>query len=304
MVGDTDLLGDVDRVAAGPALARPTKKGPARVLLHRWIVDQVREIETLDPAVRRRADGGLHGMRKACRRLRAALATFGPLVDRSRTDPLRDELRWLARALGPARDDEVVLARIEQRLDQEDDELVLGRARGFLEQHAAARAAEDRADVGAVLSSQRYLDLRASLAALAEAPPWTERAGGRAAEVLPPLVRADWARCRRAHRPDVDPHELRKAAKRLRYAYELVEPAWGAEVERPRDAAKELTEILGDRQDSLVAREWLLALAAEAMHTGDTSFTFGRLHAEEEQREVELLGEAEGAWQALKTVRW
>jgi hypothetical protein len=40
------------------------------------------------------------------------------------------------------------------------------------------------------------------------------------------------------------------------------------------------------------------------MRTGDTSFTFGRLHAEEEQREVELLGEAERAWQALKKVRW
>jgi len=70
------------------------------------------------------------------------------------------------------------------------------------------------------------------------------------------------------------------------------------------EAAEELTNVLGDRQDGLVAREWLVALASEALRTGDSAFTLGRLHALEEQREVEQLEAALLAWGKLDSVRW
>jgi CHAD domain-containing protein len=121
--------------------------------------------------------------------------------------------------------------------------------------------------------------------------------------VLPALVRKEWKRLRRRHRRGDDPHEVRKAAKRLRYAYELVEPVWGKQAKRPRQAARELTRVLGDRQDTLVSREWLAALAG-GRTSGLAGFALGRVHALEERHEAELLDEAESRWQELKSVRW
>ncbi len=291
-------------VVGEPAVPRPkppAKKKPAKRLLHPWILEQVSEIERLDPLVRQAETGGVHGMRKACRRLRAALATYRPLVDRDRTDPIRDELRWLARSLGPARDDEVVVARIDRLL--REDEADVESAHRVLERRALERAQHDQAVIAENLGSQRYFDLRSALDELAADPPWTAEADRAARDVLPKLVRKEWKRMRRRHHRADDPHEVRKAAKRLRYAYELVEPVWSDRAKRPRQAARELTRVLGDRQDTLVAREWLSSLAAG--HTsGRAGFVLGRVHAGEELSELALLEEAATVWRELKSVRW
>jgi len=324
--GDRDLLDDVEElfategvergeerqrlahvVGAPPAavvLPRARKKGPAGLHLHHWLVDQVHELELLDPLARVGAEGGVHGMRKACRRLRAALATYRPLVDRDRTDPIREELRWLARSLGPARDGEVVLERLLDLLASEVPEPGVETARRLLERKAADVAAHEHAQVLAVLRSRRYLDLRTALEQLVAEPPWTRRAEKRADHVLPGLVHADGKRVRHRVRRDRDPHEVRKAAKRLRYAYELLEPAWGKQATRPREAAELMTEVLGDRQDGVAAREWLVTLASEALRTGDSAFTLGRLHALEEVREASQLKAGRRAWRKLNSVRW
>ncbi len=60
----------------------------------------------------RRRRTGVHQARVTCRRLRAALGTFRPLLDPDVTGPVRDEIRWLGRALGDARDAEVVHERL------------------------------------------------------------------------------------------------------------------------------------------------------------------------------------------------
>ena len=69
-------------------------------------------IHATDPQVRRDAPEGVHDMRVACRRMRSALQSFRALLDRSRTDDLVAELRWLAGELGGARDLEVQEERI------------------------------------------------------------------------------------------------------------------------------------------------------------------------------------------------
>jgi CHAD domain-containing protein len=327
VTGDPELLGDVEDLFAeagaepsrtqqklarvlgvspdgdGPA-EEPSKKDPARLLLHEWLAEQVREIETLDPVARRGGEEGVHGMRKACRRLRAALATYRPMFDRARTDPVRDELRWLARSLGPARDDEVVLERLETSFDDEAQGPDVAAARRLLESYATDRAVQDRAAVGSLLGSRRYLELRAALDELISAPPWTDAAEEPARDVLPRRARKEGKRLRRRVRRQEDPHEVRKAAKRLRYAYEVLEPAWGDEAAGPAKAAKTLTQVLGDRQDSLAAREWLVDLEAQARRSGDGAFTLGRLHALEEAREADALEEARTAYEELDSVRW
>jgi CHAD domain-containing protein len=297
LVLDVGPTPDVDAIAG-----TLTKKSPAGHFLHRWVLEQVRDMELLDPMVRDGGAGGVHGMRKACRRLRAALATCRPLVDREQTDPVRDELRWLARALGQARDDEVVLKRIEALLGDEPPGTELSAAHRTLEKHSVSRASQDQANVSAIMTSRRYFALRSALDELASEPLWTAKADQPARDVLPRLVRKETTRVDRRHRSD-DPHELRKAAKRLRYAYELVEPAWGKDASRPRKAARELTRVLGERQDTLVSREWLVALASQAEGRQD-AFLFGRLHAREVQHELDLLDQAEPLWGDLEHRVW
>lgn len=284
-------------------LPEPTRKGPAGAAVHVYLAEQVRRIDRFDLAVRRGEPGGVHGMRKACRRVRSALAAYRPLLQRELTDPVRDELGWLARSLGGARDAEVVLDRLEAQLAEQAAELVVGPVHEQLEERRRRAEAEDADTLAGVLGSERYHALRDVLDALVASPPWSERADEPARDVLPKVLRREGKRLRTAPDEAEDPHEVRKAAKRLRCAYEVVEPLW-PDARRPRRAAKRLTEVLGDHQDGVVAREVLLDLAAEATASGHNAFTWGRLHALEEAREPELVDEAADAWAEVRKHRW
>jgi CHAD domain-containing protein len=274
---------------------------PARLVLHPYLVAQVATIELLDPEVRDLGPGAVHGMRKASRRLRAALAAYRPLVDVEVTEPLRAELRWLARALGDARDHEVVRARLDRLVDEQPDELVVGPVRERLREWGDLGTAHSRHLTAELLSSTRYGDLRSALAGLAAQPPWTADAETRADVVLPRRIRKEWRRVRRRRRDARDPHEVRKAAKRFRHALEVLEPVWKERAEAPAEAAHCLTELLGQRQDMVAARAALLELSRAASDAGDDTFTYGRLHAEEDRHEAATLDEARGAWADLKT---
>ena len=55
----------------------------------------------------------LHDMRVAVRRMRAAVELFRPYLPKEHAAYLRKDLRRLGRALGPARDCDVMLANLE-----------------------------------------------------------------------------------------------------------------------------------------------------------------------------------------------
>jgi len=278
----------------------PSREGPARLLLHPYLVTQVREIERLDRVLRHGGPGALHGLRKASRRLRAVLAAYRPLLDRERTEPLRVELRWLARALSEARDHEVVLARLEGLLDEQPAELVVGPVQERVREWGELGALHSRRLTTELLSSTRYHDLRAALDGLVLETPWSAEAEARADEVLPLRIGKEWRRARRRRRDTRDPHELRKAAKRLRHALEVLEPAWPERAVAPREAAQGLTEVLGERQDTVATRAALLELSRTASGAGEETFTYGRLHAQEEWHEAVLLVEARDMWRGLE----
>src|SRR5512139_1689251 len=98
------------RITPPPPPPRPRRKGPVGALLQSRLAEQVEVLKRRDIDVRRDAHDGVHQLRVAIRRLRSALATFRPLVDREVTDPLREELQWVAVLLGEARDAEVMAA--------------------------------------------------------------------------------------------------------------------------------------------------------------------------------------------------
>jgi CHAD domain-containing protein len=249
--------------------------------------EQVEELQSRDPDVRTEADDAVHKMRVATRRLRSALATFRPLFDREVTDPLRDELKWLGGVLGEARDAEVMHERLTGELESLPAELVLGPVAKRLEDELRTTYTEAFADVLVELDGERYLSLLGRLADLLADPPLSEVATKKAEKVLERRVQHSLRRVQRAavaadEAPDAEQrdlrmHEVRKAAKRARYAGESVSSVFGKRATKFAAGMESIQEILGAHQDSIVAQRVLLDLGARAHLDGDNTFTYGVL---------------------------
>lgn len=101
------------RLPATAAKERPlTSSSPAGAVVLGYVRGQVAAITRYDPLVRRDEPDAVHQMRVASRRARSVLQAFGGIIERDATRPLCAELKWLAAALGQARDTEVLLARL------------------------------------------------------------------------------------------------------------------------------------------------------------------------------------------------
>jgi CHAD domain-containing protein len=295
-----------------PAEPAPDAASAAAVLLAH-LTEQVGRLVKNDPLVRADRPDAVHQMRVACRRMRSALATYRPLLDRTVTDPIRDELRWLGAVLGEARDVEVVRDHLRAEIDREPADLVLGPVQRRLVETMSTRYRSAHDAALAELDGARYFALLDRLDALVAAPPLTDEASADARAVLPPLVAKAYRRVRRAVR-DADRatspqarehalHEVRKAAKRARYAGESVSPVFGADAERFAEAMEQIQEVLGVQQDSVVAREELRLLAVQASGEGENGFTFGRLHALEQVRGEAAVRAFDEAWTAARRKR-
>lgn len=283
----------------------------AGTVLHRRLADQVARLRLRTQQAAAGDPEGVHQARVACRRLRSALATCRPLLDREVTDPLRDELRWLGRALGPARDTRVARERVFALVEERPEEDLPGPVRRRLERGYDDRAAAARAAVDATLGTPRFRNLLADLDRLVAEPPWTDRADLPAAEVLPGRVRREWKRVRRSMAAAEDAgqgrdealHQARKDAKRLRYAAETLKPVWGKDAARLARAAKRLTSHLGERQDAVLTRGDLRRMAAEAEQAGESTLGWGVLLAHEERNAADLDRDLPRIWKAASRKR-
>lgn len=278
----------------------PTADGPVGVLLVSWLEQQRRHLAQAEVAARRGDIDGVHDLRVCLRKLRTVLATFRPLVDRTVTDPVRNELRWAGRELGGARDREVVHKRLLQLLRAEPEHLLVSPGGGVavlaaLADEALEQAWPDGAAVVAdTLDSDRYAAVLAALDTLVAEPPLIARAERPARKQATKRVRRDLARVlARAEgvvgtadeRERVESlHEVRKAAKRLRYAAEAARPVTGKRVRRLGESAKDLQKVLGEHHDTWVTRGVLRSMATMADDRGESSFTIGRLHGLEQAR--------------------
>ena len=66
-------------------------------------------------------------------------------------------------------------------------------------------------------------------------------------------------------------HELRKRAKRARYAAELIDPLLHGEASRFTARLADLQDTLGELQDCVVADQWLLSARTTRSHLGKCS---------------------------------
>ncbi|MEU8518140.1 CYTH and CHAD domain-containing protein [Streptomyces sp. NPDC048577] len=279
---------------ATPGRTPPTVPGEhtAGGLVLAYLRDQYEAIVALDPAVRRNLPDAVHRMRVATRRLRSAFKTYRKVLDRTATDPLGEELTWLAGELGVARDQEVLADRLRAGVDDLPRTLVLGPVRGRLRIWTRTRAGAARRRVLTTLDSPRYLDLLAALDDLLADPPLRRAAHRDAGPVLTAAVLRDHARlAARAehalgltpgHELDLALHETRKAAKRCRYAAEAATPALGKPARKLAEKVKAVQSVLGEHQDGVVARDALRHLAVQAHAAGESAFTWGLLHGREE----------------------
>jgi CHAD domain-containing protein len=283
------VLGDDVR----PSIPKTGSKAADPLLA--YLAEQVEAIVTGDARVRADDDEAVHDMRVGTRRLRSHLATFRPFLDQPRTEPLRDELKWLGQELGRLRDSEVLTDRLRQITNTEPSELVLGPVTTRIDLEMRSRERNARESVLGTLGSDRYLDLLEDLHELVDDPPfWTER------PPKPKRVRKQVARAfkrmdRRAdavvdepqEERDIGLHELRKAAKRARYAAEAVVPLFGNDASRAASRAEALQDVLGEHQDSVRSQEALRQLGVTAHLSGENGFSFGVLVGAERQRAAE-----------------
>ncbi|MGD7705220.1 CHAD domain-containing protein [Microlunatus sp. Y2014] len=293
----------------------PVPEGAAAVV-HARLRQQVAELKLQDPFVRRDAEESVHDMRVAMRRLRSALATFRPLFDRTRTEQLREELKWIAGVLGEARDAEVMELRLRDLVSEQPAELIIGPVRQRIDDLATRyREAHDRSVEA--MQSPRYLELVDRLDELVAHTPWASAVDGDADELLLGLVKHDDKRLRqrvsaaaaatdRTTRNELL-HEVRKAAKRARYAAETVESRYGEAATSYATAVKDVQSVLGDQHDAAVTLPVLTELAERARAAGEDTFTFGRLHALEEARADALVAAYDDVWASArkkKLRRW
>jgi CHAD domain-containing protein len=274
-------------------------------LLGRHVAAVRAGLHRLDPLARADVPDAVHQTRVACRTLRATLATFETSFDTTRTEPVREELQWLGDVLGRPRDLEVLRARLGALVLAEPPSAVRGRPGPWID--ARLRTAHRAAHREALdaMASDRYFALLDTLDSWRADPPWADLRDRPATKRLPKALDREWRRVRRtaaaaaaasgAERP-VLLHDVRKAAKRARYAAEALVPVLGAPARAVAATAKEVQTVLGDHHDTIVAAEHVRDLAAAAEAAGRSSFTLGVLQARLEGELVTLEAEFQRVW--------
>lgn len=290
------------RVAA-PELDQPRlrRKPSADDVIRAYLTEHVSKMLEADPRVRLDEPDSVHKMRVASRRIRSTLRSFRKVLDEDRARDLDVRLKDLAATLGVARDAEVQQARMLDHLDELPDELVLGPVRRRIEERLGGERLRGHDAVLVALRGQDYLMLVEDLIDFVADEP---TAAGRrpARRVLPKLVRKRYrklaqrvaaAQLAQPGERDERLHAARKAGKRVRYAAEALIPLAEKDATRLAKAVEDLQEVLGDHQDSVVARSLIREMAVATVKSDDESaFTHGLLYAREqalaEQAEARL----------------
>ncbi len=251
----------------------------------------------------------VHHGRVAARRLRSDLKTLGPVLNSDWTVHIRTELRWLGEVLGKVRDADVLGGHLtDARAALPED------AKGIdeLKQRLADQRQIACRQLAEALASDRYSELLDQLYAAAGTPPFAggpERSSPHprvtepARRSLPPLVRKPWRALQRraahagGHPSDVELHQIRIAAKQVRYAVDMAVPVMGERARLTAAAVWQLQTVLGDHQDAVVAVQWLRRQGL----TGSSAagFAAGLLTAQQYGREEELRHQWPSAWAGL-----
>ncbi|GAB3171565.1 hypothetical protein GCM10027059_40120 [Myceligenerans halotolerans] len=240
-----------------------------------------------EDAVRADVPDSVHQARVAVRKIRSALRVFA--ADEPGADPLSSRLQEWGRVLGKARDAEVfrelLRSRVSAALDDDGAPAVADLA-AQLDRELAHEYERARTAVVDLLDTPGHVALLADLDQLIEASAGGSALGrrptGDEARRLVAAARSARKRFAKLERKadkrtgaaaDVAWHRARRAAKRARYAAELVAEAVSGKPSRnARDHAKRLKKVqsrLGARQDEVALRAWLEQERSRAESDGE-----------------------------------
>jgi CHAD domain-containing protein len=264
---------------------RLSAAAPAYQVVTSYLAAQAEELAVMDPMVRRFRPDSVHKMRIATRRLRSTLRAFGAVIRTEDTEHVADELKWLGQTLGHARDSEVLAAHLRWQQEQTDVAQLLGPVGARIDSYFANSGATARAALLKALNSRRYTALLADLDALIADPPLRPAGEGAAGSVVTAAVARSYRTTRRRMRGalaappgqdrDLALHQARKAAKRTRYAAEAASEVAGRDADRFAEQMKRVQTVLGDHQDTVIARQLERRLGVAAYQAGENAFSYG-----------------------------
>ncbi len=261
----------------------------------------------------------LHQARVALRRLRSAFGLFRDVIAGPEAERLKGELRIVSTALGEARNLDVYLSRkLEEEAERHPDEPGLADLRAQIEERRE-RAYDS---VLRRLNAKRFRLVALDLLAFVEAGDWL-RDDGRAqhrdepgAEFAARMLKKRWRKVRTdgRHLDRLDAparHEVRIAAKKLRYASEFFASLFAEKRARRlyRDFVGGLEQLqgsLGDLNDIATGHEMALELAKSTeSEPGAPALLFaaGHVSGTADAREAALIESAVEAHRALRKLK-
>lgn len=232
----------------------------AAVFVSEALSPRAARVHDLAAAARAHEVEGVHDLRVASRRLRAALRACRPLVLPGRLDAAAETARAITRALGRPRELDVMLGMLA-----EEEARAAGPWREAAHGIALALHAR-RANACADCEAAADLAEQLALPALAapDLAPDADVAGYARAELArgQRRLRKAHRRWRKRARPE-DLHRVRVALKKVRYVCELFAP-WCPALAEAVDAIKEAQELLGHWNDCRVLLAELADLPVDA----------------------------------------
>ena len=207
---------------------------------------------------------GVHDMRVASRRLRSAIRDSMPYLRKTKLSAPARQLKEIADKLGEVRDDDVAIIALEKLQKKLSGEVSSGLQRIIDAQKAEREIA--RTELTSTMSSSAISELEpAFLEAIgasvtpAAAPPTKTRPAKKSGSGYKVFARAALLRRLKElerlstslYEPhEVKPlHEMRMAAKRLRYALDLFGHCWGESLEVFSRQVAKLQTSLGELHD-------------------------------------------------------
>jgi triphosphatase len=271
----------------------------------------LQQIAGNEPAVLKDDAEGVHQMRIGLRRLRTAISIFAALLEDPQTEKIKAGLRWFTGELGPARELDVLIARVvkpvRQRRSGWDDIPKLSQQFAGQRTAALARARE-------AIGSERYRLLKIEIAAWLETGDWlvpqddlVRDRGGLPIEIFAAeqlSLRRRSLRKKAKSFAELDPprrHKLRIQAKKLRYASDFFSSLFGGKQANKRRtkflaALETVQDCLGDLNDIAVHENMISAAGMRHRPTSrKRAFAAGLLTGREDARIDAVMAAAQEA---------
>lgn len=282
----------------------PRDTPSAQTLARRIVQTASADVESTEAAALSDDPDGLHQHRTSVRRLRSILSVVRRLGPSDHSDELRAALTSWGRVLGEARDAEVRAERAEEALAESGTDDADARRRLVGDERAAYRHLHAR--VVEVHDSEAS---RSRIQLVREAGLRLEiEDDAKAKKVFRRLLRAEADRVRRAARRNDGSldglHDVRKAARRLRYLAEAIDRAapdvLGADARRVGRAAKRVHKLLGEHRDDLLLHERAMRLHGRAFTAQEATRPYDAVAALAESRAEKHLGAVPKALKKVK----